>query len=53
MAKKSAENPLFKEVIESQRKFAERAVKWDLDTYVNRRMAYNYYFGKKPAATKS
>ncbi len=53
MAKKSAENPLFKEVVESQRKFAERAVKWDLDTYVNRRMAYNYYFGKKPAATKS
>ena len=49
-AKKSAENPLFKEVIESQKKFAERAVRWDLDTYVNRRMAYNYYFGRKPAA---
>ena len=47
MAKKSAENPLFKEVIESQRKFAERTVRWDLDTYVSRRMAYNYYFGKK------
>ena len=47
MEKKSAENPLFKEVIESQRKFAERAVRWDLDTYVSRRMAYNYYFGKK------
>jgi TRAP-type mannitol/chloroaromatic compound transport system substrate-binding protein len=53
MAKKSADNPFFKEVIESQRKFAERAVKWDLDTYVNRRMAYNYYFGKKPAAKKA
>jgi TRAP-type mannitol/chloroaromatic compound transport system substrate-binding protein len=51
MAKKSAENPLFKEVLESQKKFAERAVRWDLDTYVNRRMAYNYYFGK-PAAPK-
>ena len=49
MAKKSAENPLFKEVIESQKKFAERAVRWDLDIYVNRRMAYNYYFGKNPA----
>src|SRR5438105_2668030 len=48
MAKKSAENPLFKEVLESQKKYAERAVKWDLDTYVNRRMAYDYYFGKKP-----
>src|SRR4249920_1738502 len=31
--KKSAENPFFKEIIESQKKFAERAVKWDLDTY--------------------
>jgi TRAP-type mannitol/chloroaromatic compound transport system substrate-binding protein len=49
--KKSADNPLFKEVAESQRKFAARAVRWDLDTYVNRRMAYNYYFApKKPAA---
>jgi TRAP-type mannitol/chloroaromatic compound transport system substrate-binding protein len=51
MEKKSAENPLFKEVIESQRKFAARTVRWDLDTYVNRRMAYNFYFvPKKPAA---
>jgi TRAP-type mannitol/chloroaromatic compound transport system substrate-binding protein len=49
-AKKSAENPLFKEIVESQRKFAERAVKWDLDTNVPRRMAYNHYFGKAPAA---
>jgi len=53
MEKKSAENPLFKEVIESQKKFAARAVKWDLDVYVNRRMAYDYYFGTKPAAKKS
>jgi TRAP-type mannitol/chloroaromatic compound transport system substrate-binding protein len=52
MAKKSADNPLFKEVLESQKKFAARAVRWDLDTYVNRRMAYNYYFSKKPAAKK-
>ncbi len=49
-AKKSAENPLFKEIVESQRKFAERAVKWDLDTNVPRRMAYNHHFGKAPAA---
>ncbi|MCX7962259.1 MAG: C4-dicarboxylate ABC transporter [Burkholderiales bacterium] len=49
-AKKSAENPLFKEVVESQRAFAERAVKWDLDTNVRREMAYNHYFGRKPAA---
>jgi TRAP-type mannitol/chloroaromatic compound transport system substrate-binding protein len=53
--KKSAENPLFKEIVESQRKFAERAVKWDLDTNVPRRMAYNHYFGKPatPAAKKT
>jgi len=50
--KKSAENPMFKEIVESQRKFAERAVAWDQDTYVSRRMAVSRYFGAKPAATK-
>jgi TRAP-type mannitol/chloroaromatic compound transport system substrate-binding protein len=52
-AKKSAENPLFKDIADSQRRFAERAVKWDLDTNVSRRMAYNHYFAKpvaKPTA---
>ncbi|OGI56496.1 MAG: C4-dicarboxylate ABC transporter [Candidatus Muproteobacteria bacterium RIFCSPHIGHO2_12_FULL_60_33] len=54
MAKYSAANPLFKEVIESQRKFAERAVRWQLDTQVSTRMAYNHYFGpKKPAPKKT
>jgi TRAP-type mannitol/chloroaromatic compound transport system substrate-binding protein len=58
-AKYSAQNPTFKEVAESQRAFAERAVKWELDTVVGRRMAYNYYFAKSaakpgaPAAKKS
>jgi TRAP-type mannitol/chloroaromatic compound transport system substrate-binding protein len=45
--KKAAENPLFKEIVDSQRKFAERAVRWDMDTNVNRRMAFQHYFGKK------
>jgi TRAP-type mannitol/chloroaromatic compound transport system substrate-binding protein len=49
-AKKAADNPLFKEVAASQRAFAERAVRWDLDTNVDRRMAYTHYFAKKPAA---
>jgi TRAP-type mannitol/chloroaromatic compound transport system substrate-binding protein len=49
IAKKSAENPLFKEIIESQIAFAKRAVAWDMDTNTNRRMAYNYYFGPKKA----
>lgn len=51
--KKSAENPIFKEIVESQIAFAKRAVAWDMDTYVGRRMAYNHYFvPKKPAPAK-
>jgi TRAP-type mannitol/chloroaromatic compound transport system substrate-binding protein len=46
VAKKGADNPLFQEVEKSQRAFAERAMKWDMDTNNNRRMAYNHYFGK-------
>ncbi len=45
LEKKSAENALFKEIVESQRAFAERTVKWDQDTYVSRRMAVNHFFG--------
>ena len=47
--KMAAANPLFKEILDSQRAFAARAVKWDMDTNTNRRMAYNHYFGAKPA----
>ena len=52
---KRKDNPLFVEIAESQKKFAERVVKWDLDTNVRREMAYNHYFGKggKPAAKKA
>jgi TRAP-type mannitol/chloroaromatic compound transport system substrate-binding protein len=46
-AKKSAENPLFKKVNDSQRAFAERAVRWQLDTYVSQRMGYNHFFQPK------
>jgi hypothetical protein len=35
MEKKSGENPMFKRVLESQRKFAERATKWQNDTQVD------------------
>jgi len=55
-AKKAEGNAMFKEIEASQKAFAARAVKWDLDTNVNRRMAYNHYFGKpagKPAAKKA
>ncbi|MEO8486708.1 MAG: twin-arginine translocation signal domain-containing protein [Betaproteobacteria bacterium] len=50
--KKGSDNPIFREIVESQRAFAERAVKWDMDNNVNRRMAYNHYFGTKTAAPK-
>ena len=50
--RKSAENPLFKEIVASQKVFAERAVKWDQDTYVSRRMAVNHFFGAKKAEPK-
>jgi TRAP-type mannitol/chloroaromatic compound transport system substrate-binding protein len=51
-AKKSAENPMFKEILESQIAFAKRAVAWEMDTCVNRRMAYNHSFGPKKAPAK-
>jgi TRAP-type mannitol/chloroaromatic compound transport system substrate-binding protein len=49
---KRKDNAIFNEVLESQKKFAERAVRWDLDTNVGRRMAYNHYFAPKKAAPK-
>ena len=49
VAKKSAENPLFKKVFESQRAFAARAGRWQGDTNVDFRLAYNHFFGKKRA----
>jgi TRAP-type mannitol/chloroaromatic compound transport system substrate-binding protein len=52
MEKKSAENPLFKEIAASQRAFAERAVKWDQEVYVSRRMAVSHFFGAKKDAPK-
>jgi len=50
--KKSAENPLFKEIVQSQINFAKRATQWEQDTVVNRRMAYDHYFGANAAAKK-
>ena len=50
--KKRSDNALFVEIEKSQKEFAERAVRWYLDTQVNPRMAYTHYFAKKPAAAK-
>ncbi|PPE65701.1 TRAP transporter substrate-binding protein [Caldimonas caldifontis] len=46
-AKKSAENPMFKKVMDSMRTFAQRAGRWQFDTMVDYRMAYNHYFAPK------
>jgi TRAP-type mannitol/chloroaromatic compound transport system substrate-binding protein len=51
-AKKSAENPVFKEIIASQVKFAERATRWEQDTVVSRKMVFDWYFGPNGAAKK-
>lgn len=53
VATKGETNALFKEIEQSQRAFAERAVSWDMDTNNNRRMAYNHYFRQKAAAPAS
>jgi TRAP-type mannitol/chloroaromatic compound transport system substrate-binding protein len=53
VAKKSAENPLFKEILESQLAFARRTTQWEQDTVVSRRMAYDHYFGPNGVAKKT
>jgi TRAP-type mannitol/chloroaromatic compound transport system substrate-binding protein len=47
VAKKAAENPLFKKVLDSQKVFAQRAGSWQNDYVVDMKMAYNHYFAKK------
>jgi len=50
--KKAGENPLFKEILQSQLAFAKRTTQWEQDTVVSRRMAYDHYFGANGAAAK-
>jgi TRAP-type mannitol/chloroaromatic compound transport system substrate-binding protein len=47
-AAKSAENAMFKKIMESQRVFAQRAGSWQNDYMVDFKMAWNRYF--RPAA---
>jgi TRAP-type mannitol/chloroaromatic compound transport system substrate-binding protein len=47
VAAKVKDNPLFKEIVESQVNFARRATQWESDTVVPRTMAINHYFGPK------
>ena len=46
IAKKSAENPMFKKVLDSQKAFAQRAGQWQNDYTVDFKMAFNHYFGR-------
>ena len=50
VAKKSAENPLFKKAFDSQKAFAERAGRWQADTLVDYRVALNHFFPAKKKA---
>ena len=54
-ARRRQDNSLWVEIEESQRVFAERVVRWALDTQISPRMAYQHYFGRpaaKPPAKK-
>ena len=44
---KSSENPSFKKVLDSMRTFAQRAGRWQADTMVDYKMAFNHYFASK------
>jgi TRAP-type mannitol/chloroaromatic compound transport system substrate-binding protein len=47
LATKSADNPAFKKVSDSMRTFAQRAGRWQNDTLVDYKMAYNHFFAAK------
>jgi TRAP-type mannitol/chloroaromatic compound transport system substrate-binding protein len=47
MARKAAENALFKKVLDSQKAYAQRAGQWQNDYLVDFKMAWNHYFAKK------
>ena len=50
--KKAAENPMFRKILDSQLAFAKRALQWEQDTVVSRRMAYDHYWGKDGVGQK-
>jgi TRAP-type mannitol/chloroaromatic compound transport system substrate-binding protein len=52
LAAKSADNPAFKKVSDSMRAFAQRACRWQNDTLVDYKMAYNHFFAPKKAGAK-
>ncbi len=46
--KRSAENPLFAKVVESQKAWAKRVMYWHLSVQVDQKAGYTHYFGKGP-----
>jgi TRAP-type mannitol/chloroaromatic compound transport system substrate-binding protein len=52
ITKKAAENPLFKEIVQSQLAFARRTARWEQDTVVSRKIAFDHYFGPNAKPVK-
>ena len=52
VTKKAADNPLFKEIAQSQIEFAKRATQWEQDTVVSRKMVFDHYFGPQAKPVK-
>jgi TRAP-type mannitol/chloroaromatic compound transport system substrate-binding protein len=50
IAKKAAADPMFKKVLDSQKAFAARAARWQVDTNVDMKMAISHYFAAKKKA---
>lgn len=48
ISKRSADNPLFTKVIESQKAWAQRVMYWHNTVQVNQAAAYGHYFPKGP-----
>jgi TRAP-type mannitol/chloroaromatic compound transport system substrate-binding protein len=48
---KSAENPFFTKVLDSQKAWAQRVVGWSRETMVSNDLAFQHYFGKQASGT--
>ncbi len=53
LARQRRKDPLYREIEASQRQFAERALRWLLDTQLSPRMAYDHYFPRRPPGRKT
>jgi TRAP-type mannitol/chloroaromatic compound transport system substrate-binding protein len=53
VAEKRSGDALFREIQDSQKRFAKRVVAWELATDVDRRMAYKHYFEPKKTPRKT